>query len=120
MVATVTVAVLPSAAAARTVLNQLPHSGASHPALIRTLAIARTPAAEFGAAQRQLSYAAAAESYVIMATAGFADGRSRVRLAADGYLNNELTSLAYGLMGRAKSVLGGPVATPACPGTPGC
>jgi hypothetical protein len=121
LVATVAVAVLPSAAAAGTAVDQLSGSGTSHPQLVRALAIARTPAAGFGAAQRQLSYATAAESYVIMATAGFADGRSRrVHLAADGYLHSELTSLAYGLVGNAKSVLGGPPGTPACPGAPGC
>jgi hypothetical protein len=120
LVATIAVAVLPSAAAAGTVVNQLSGSGASHPALVRALAIARTPAADFGAAQREVSYVTAAEAYVIMATAGFADGRGRVRLAADGYLDNELTSLAYGLAGKAKSVLGGPPAAPACPGAPGC
>jgi hypothetical protein len=120
LVATVAVAVLPSAAAARTVANQLSGSGTSRPALIRALAIARTPAADFGAAQRQISYVTAAESYVIMATAGFADGRGRVRLAADSYLDNELKSMINGLVGKAKSVLGGPLATPACPGTAGC
>jgi len=120
LVATVGVAVLPNAAAAATVVNQLSRSGASHPAPIHALAIARSPAADFGAAQRQVSYVTVAESYVIMATAGFADGRGRVRLTADDYLDSELTSLAYGLVGRAKSVLGGPPARPECPGTPGC
>jgi hypothetical protein len=120
LVATIAVAVLPGVTAAREAVNQLTGSGARHPSPIRTLAIARTPAANFGAAQRQLSYVTAAQSYVIMATAGFADGRGRVHLAADGYLDNELTSLAYGLVGKAKSVLGGPPAMPACPGAPGC
>ena len=121
LVATIAVAVLPSAAAAGTVVNQLSGSGASHPALIRALAIARTAKpADFGAAQRQISYVTAAQSYVIMATAGFADGRGRMRLAADGYLDTELSSMTYGLVGKAKSVLGGPPATPACPGAPGC
>ncbi|HUA40654.1 MAG TPA: hypothetical protein VMA32_03775 [Streptosporangiaceae bacterium] len=120
LVATVAVAVLPNVTAAGTAVNQLSGSGGSHPQLVRALAIARTPAADFSPRQRQLSYATAAESYVIMATAGFADDRGQVRLRADGYLDSELTSLAYGLLGKAKSVLGGTPATPACPGAPGC
>jgi hypothetical protein len=121
LVATVAVTVLPSTTAASAVVNDLSQDGrASSPALVRTLAIPRTPAAGFGAAQRQLSYITGAESYVIMATAGFADGRGRVRVAADDYLDGEMSSLAIGLVDRAKSVLGGPPATPACPGTPGC
>ena len=90
------------------------------PALVRTLAISRTPAAGFGAAQRQISYVTAAESYVIMATVGFADDRRKIHIAAVDYQNSELSSLAVGLVGKAKSVLGGPPAAPACPGTPGC
>jgi hypothetical protein len=121
LVATVAVAVLPSATAASAVVNDLSQDGAaSSPALVRTLAIARTPAAGFGAAQRQVSYTYGAESYVIMATAGFADGRGRVRVASDDYLDGELSSLVVGLVGRDKSVLGGPPAAPACPGAPGC
>jgi hypothetical protein len=120
LVATVAVAVLPSVTAAGTAVNQLSGSGATHSLLVRALAIPRTPAAGFGTGQRQLSYATAGESYVIMATAGFADGRGPVHLAADDYLDGELTSLAYGLVGNAKSVLGDAPAPPACPGAPGC
>jgi hypothetical protein len=121
MVATVAVAVLPTTTAAGAVVNDLSQEGvASSPALVRTMAVARTPAARFGAAQRQLSYITGAESYVIMATAGFADGRGRVSVAADDYLDGELSSLAIGLADKAKSVLGGSPATPACPGAPGC
>ena len=50
-----------------------------------------------------------------MATAGFADGRGRVRLADDGYLDGELSSMTNGLVGKVRSVLGRPPATPACP-----
>jgi hypothetical protein len=121
LVATVAVAVLPSSTAVSAVVNDLAQDGsASSPALVRALAVARTPAAGFGAAQRQLSYITGAESYVIMATAGFADGRGRVRVAADDYVDGELSSLSIGLVDKAKSVLGSPPATPACPGAPGC
>jgi hypothetical protein len=121
LVATLAVAVLPSSAVARAAVSQLSADGAARqPSLVRTLTIARTPAAGFGAAQRQLSWAAAAQSYVIMATAGFADGRRFVHIAADSYQDSEMTSLAEGLMDSAASVLGSRPAVPACPGTPGC
>jgi hypothetical protein len=121
LVATIAVAVLPSTAAASAVVNDLAQDGAaSSPALVRAMAVARTPAAGFGAAQRQLSYTTFGQSYVIMATAGFADGRGRVRVATDDYLDGEMSSLVIGLAGRAKSELGGPPAAPACPGAPGC
>ncbi|HUC22879.1 MAG TPA: hypothetical protein VMA73_09250 [Streptosporangiaceae bacterium] len=121
LVATVAVAVLPRAAAAGAVVNDLSQDGlATSPKLVHALAISRTLAAGFGAAQRQLSYVTAAESYVIMATVGFADDRGRIHVAADVYQDSELSSLAIGLVGKAKSVLGGPPAAPECPGTPGC
>lgn len=122
LVATVAVAVLPSSAAARAVSSELSSSpgGTASPAMFRVLSVPRTPAAGFGAAQRQLSYATSAQSYVIMATAGFTDDRHRVRLTASDYQYSELTSLVYGLASKAKSVLGGRPATPVCPGAPGC
>ncbi len=120
LVATVAVAVLPSSAAARTVVSQLLRGDTTSPALVRVLSVARSPAAGFGAAERQLSYATSGESYVIMATAGFTDDRHRVHLPASDYQYGELTSLAYGLADKAKSELGGRPATPACPEAPGC
>jgi hypothetical protein len=118
MVATLAVAVLPSASAARIVARDLAGSGAGHPA-VRTLRIAGTPAAGFGAAQRQLSSTADAGPYVIFATAGFSDGRRRMRLA-DIYLDAEMRSLANGLIHAAESALDRPVPVPSCPGAPGC
>ncbi len=121
LVATLAVAVLPSSAVARAAVSRLSADGAARqPSLVRTLTIARTPAAGFGAAQGQLSWAAAAQSYVIMATAGFADGRRFVHIAADSYQDSEMTSLAEGLMGSAASVLGSRPAVPVCPRAPGC
>jgi hypothetical protein len=120
LVATVAVAVLPSAAAAREVASELSPRGMPIPAMVRVLSVARTPAAGFGAAQRQLSFATSGESYVIMATAGFTDDRHRVRLPDTDYQYSELTSLVYGLASNAKSVLGGRPGIPMCPGAPGC
>lgn len=120
LVATVAVAVLPSTAAASTAAGELSQAAAGSAVLVRALAIARTPAAGFRTRQRQLGFAAGARSYVIMATAGFADDRRQVDLTADNYLHSELTSMVHGLIGNAKSVLGGRPATPVCPGAPGC
>lgn len=120
MVATVVVAVLPSAAAARTVVAALTGTGTSHPAMVRALAIPGTPSAAFADADRQLSDAADAGPYVIMSAAGFSDGRRRVHISADHYLDSELTSLTGGLIHSAGQALGRPPPVPACPGAPGC
>jgi hypothetical protein len=120
MVATIAVAVLPGSATAQAVAAALPGSADARPALVRALSIPRTAAAGFRDAQRQLSVTTAAGPYVIMATAGFSDGRNRVSIAADPYLYHELASLASGLTRSASLVLGKPPAVPACPGAPGC
>lgn len=118
LVATITVAVLPSASAARTVVRDLPGSGAGQ-MVVRALRIAGTPAARFGDAQRQLSGTAHVGPYVILATAGFSDARHHLRIA-DHYLDMEMVSLVSGLMHAASSTLGGPPPVPTCPGAPGC
>jgi hypothetical protein len=116
MVATIAVAVLPGSAAAQAAAAAMTDS----PDLVRALGVPRTAADAFRDAQRQLSRATAAGPYVIMATAGFSDGRHQVKIAADPYLNSELASLAGGLVKSASLVLGKPPAVPACPGAPGC
>ena len=120
LVATVAVAVLASTAEQRIVVQDLTSSGNASPALVRALRVARTPAAGFGGPQRQLTQAAGAGPYVILSTAGFADGRHRVRLSGDPYLGTEMSSLASGLVGSAERVLGAPPPPVACPGAPGC
>ncbi len=81
LVATVAVAVLPDTAAERAAVQDLTGSGAISPRLVRALAVPRTPAGAFGQAQRQLTRAVGAGPYVILSTAGFADGRRHVQLA---------------------------------------
>ncbi len=70
--------------------------------------------------QQQLSWDTHAGSYVILATAGYADGRPQEQVAADPYLFAEMTSLEQGLGGAVSGVLGQPPPTPACPRAPGC
>jgi hypothetical protein len=82
--------------------------------------VASTPAGRFGDAERQLTRAFGAGPYVVLATAGFTDGRHHVRLSADPYLQNEMTSLAAGLATSAGRALGQPLPALVCPGAPGC
>jgi hypothetical protein len=118
MVATVTVAVLPSASAADTVVKALPISGTGHMA-IRPLRIPGTPAVWFDDDDRQLSRTEAVGPYVIMVTSGFSDGRHHMP-ASDPYVDTEMLSLVTGLTHAASSTLGAPLPVPACPGAPGC
>jgi hypothetical protein len=118
LVATVGVAVLPDSDAAREVVTKLGHRPSAEP--LTSLQVARSPAAGFGDPERQLSRVTATGPYVILSTGGFADGRRRVDIATDPYLDAELTSLAVGLSGSAGSVLGRQPPPPTCPGSPGC
>jgi hypothetical protein len=120
LVATMAVAVLPDAQAARMATGELTGTPARNPALVQSLRVARTAAAAFGDAQRQLSRTSYGGPYVIMTTVGFADGRHRVRVSADQYLDQEMLSLVNGLSRSADAALGRPPATPVCPGAPGC
>lgn len=119
LVATMAVAVLPDAQAARMATGELTGPG-RNPALVQSLRVARTAAAAFGDAQRQLSSTSYGGPYVIMTTVGFADGRHKVRVSADQYLDQEMLSLVHGLSGSADAALGRPPTTPVCPGAPGC
>ena len=120
MVATVVVAVLPSSAAATAVVADLMSARISHSQTARAMAVAGTPAARFADSQRQLSDAGAEGPYVIMSAAGFSDGRRKVHIAVDHYLDFELVSLADGLIHAAGQSLGKTPAIPVCPGAPGC
>ena len=92
LIATVTVAVLPDTAAERAVVEDLADDGS----------------------------AVGAGPYVILSTAGFADGRHHVRLASDQYLDDEMSSLTSGLANSAEGALGKPLPPLVCPGAPGC
>lgn len=121
MIVTVGVAVLRdgrSAAAADALLAGEGRGGP--PASLRPAPVPGTLAAHFSRAQRQLSWDAHAGPYVILATAGYADGRPRVRVSADSYLKYEMSSLDGGLGGAVQTVLGSEPPVPTCPGAPGC
>jgi hypothetical protein len=121
IIATVGVAVLPdtrAAAAAEERLASAAHGG--QPRAVRPAPVSGTLAAHFDAAQRQLSWNTPAGPYVILTTAGYADGRPRVRVAADSYLKSEMSSLDGGLEGAVAGVLSTAPPAPTCPGAPGC
>jgi hypothetical protein len=119
MVATLVVAVLPGSSAASSAAHALraPTYGTAGPA--EAFPVPGTPAAGFGDAERQLSHVDAAGPYVILSTAGFTDGRTGA-VAADGYVDAEMASLAQGLVASAQRILGKPPPAPVCPGAPGC
>jgi hypothetical protein len=120
LVATVIVAVLPTTAAQRAVVEDLTGAGTVSPALVQALPVAGTAASVFADPQRQLTTAVGAGPYVILSTAGFADGRHHVRLAADPYLDSEMSSLTSGLVSSAERPLDQPLPPLVCPGAPGC
>jgi hypothetical protein len=121
MLVTIGVAVLPSSSAATAAGNRL--ADGEPQAADGSVApdpIPGTLAAGFGGSQRQLSWATHAGSYVIMATAGYADGRPQEHVAGDPYLFAEMSNLELGLGDTVSGVLGKVPATPSCPGAPGC
>lgn len=117
MLVTVGVAVLPSAAAASAAAAQLASAlGAG----VVPAPVPGTIAAGYTAAQQQLTWDTRAGSYVIMATAGYADGRPHVHVAADPYLFAEMSGLEQGVGAAVAGVLAKPPPLPSCPGAPGC
>jgi hypothetical protein len=121
-VMTVGVAVLAGAAQSSAAQAALARAGGNtqpRPG-IRAVALGSTPASRFGAAQRQLSGSFSAGPYVIMYTAGYADGRPRLPLSDDPYAQNEMTSAALGVAQAVAETLAAPPAVPHCPGAPEC
>jgi hypothetical protein len=88
--------------------------------LLRPVSVPGTPAAAFGSKQRQLAWVVGSGSYLVMATAGYADGRPAVPVASDSYAYLEMTSLARGVAVDIAAPLGVPPPVPHCPGGPGC
>jgi hypothetical protein len=126
MVLTVGVAVLRSEPSAISAAHFLTGGVAAAPGavsrhlLLRPVPVPDTPAAAFGIKQRQLAWVVGAGSYLVMATAGFADGRPKVPVASDSYEYLEMTSLARGIAADIAGPLGARPPTPRCPGGAGC
>jgi hypothetical protein len=88
--------------------------------MLAPVSVPDTPAAAFRTRQRQLSWVVGAGSYLVLATAGFADGRPKVPVASDSYTYQEMTSLARGVAVDIAAPLGARPSAPKCPGEPGC
>jgi len=118
---TVGVAVLPSPAAARAALHDLPNLDGSRltPGL-RAVPFRRTLVARFGNRQRQLSWGRADGPYLVLATVGYADGRRRVNESTNLYATAEMTGLENGVGGWVAAHLGAAPPLPRCPGGPAC
>jgi hypothetical protein len=116
---TIGVAVMPGAAATLASISALPSAGGLRYGVL-PLAFARTPAAGFGNSERQLSSAMAAGPYVVLAAAGYTDGRPSIPLRSDAYAYGEMDSLAAGVADAIGSRIGALPPPPTCPGVPGC
>jgi len=117
MLVTVGVAVMPSAGAARSAAGKL---SADPEATVRALGVRGTLAASFSDRDRQLWWATSDGPYVIMTTAGYANGMPQVSVASDPYTDQEMTSVANGIANAVGMPLGAQPPTPVCPGAPGC
>ena len=120
-VLTVGVAVLPSAAQATAAEAAITAAGAGeqYPG-VQAVAFGGTPAGSFVAAQRQITRSFVAGPYIVMYTAGYADGRPRVPIGEDSYADSEMTSAARGVAETVAGTLAAPPPAPSCPGSPGC
>jgi hypothetical protein len=119
LVATVGVAVLPTPAAAASAATALSAGSGVRPGVV-PVPFPRTIAARFFEPERQLTVANSDGPYLVLSTAGFADGRPRVRISTDGYTDAEMFSLANGLARAVEKPLSAAPPVPHCPGSPGC
>jgi hypothetical protein len=119
MVVTVGVAVLPSTAAAESAATALSALSGRRPGVV-PVPFPHTIAARFYAPERQLTLATSGGPYLLLSAAGYADGRPRVRITTDGYINTEMFSLANGVARAVEKPLAAAPPPPHCPGSPGC
>jgi hypothetical protein len=87
---------------------------------VRTVPFRGTLAAQFRNRQRQVTGASARGPYLILYTAGYADGRRRDHVSSNPYASNEMKDLAVGLARDIGRPLGAAPPVPRCPGAPGC
>ncbi|MEU1880661.1 hypothetical protein ABZ470_25410 [Streptosporangium sp. NPDC020072] len=82
---------------------------------VRPVAFPGTAGELFGAAQRQHNSWIAAGPYVVLSTAGYADGRTREAVPPEEILHSELWPTAQSIAGRIARALGDePSAVPQC------
>ena len=126
LVLTVGIAVLSSQRSAETAAHLLTggvasgQGGPSKRLVLAPVPVPDTPASSFRAKQRQVAWVVGSGSYLVLATAGYADGRPKVQVATDSYTYLEMTSLARGVAVDVARPLGVPPPAPKCPGGPAC
>jgi hypothetical protein len=119
MAVTVGIAVLPSEGAARHSKSSL--AGVSDPGpLVRAVHFRRTDTAAFGGKSGQVPWERVTGPYLMLADAGYADGRPWRPAGNDFYVRTEMVSLARGIGQAVASRLGAPPPQPQCPGSPVC
>ena len=118
-VITVGVAAMPGSSQAKAAERELAGVGGTG-AGVRTAPVAGSLAAAFTDSRRQFSAITPAGPYVVFYTIGYTDDRPRVPVTADNYADAEMTAAGQGVAHAVASKVDGPVATPHCPGTPGC
>jgi hypothetical protein len=118
-VTTVGIAVLPGAKAGAAAHGALSASAGDHPG-IRAAGVAGTLAAWFADSGRQVSSSIAAGPYLVMYTAGYADGRPREAADATQYSGGELLRVSESIAGNIAGRIGAEPPLPHCPGSPGC
>ncbi len=100
--------------------SALGQGGRASQLVLRPFRVSGSPAALYGYPQRQLSWVVAAGPYLVMATVGYADGRPHVPVGSDGYVSQEMMSIARGVAVRVAAPLGAAPPVPTCPGVPAC
>lgn len=118
-VTTIGVVVLGGARDAAVVRPALPGSGDRRPG-VRAVAFPGTLTASFADRSRQVGSSIPAGPYVVMYTAGYADGRPYLVGEKDQYALDELRSASHGIAAVIGRRIGAPPASPHCPGAPGC
>jgi hypothetical protein len=121
-VVTVGAAVLPGTARASAAAKAIAADGSPGGLgpTVHTVRFAGTLAGSFSNGRRQVSGVLAAGAYVVLYTVGYADSRPKEPVAGDNYAYGEMTNSGTGVAHAVLSVLAAPVASPRCPGTPGC
>jgi hypothetical protein len=116
---TVGIAVLPSDGAARRSSSSL--AGVSRTgALVRAVHFRRTGTAAFDGKSGQVPWERVTGPYLVLAAAGYADGRPWRPAGNDFYVRTEMVSLAGGIGRAVASRIGAPPPQPRCPGSPAC
>jgi hypothetical protein len=127
-VTTVGVAVLPSEAAAKKAYQSLSQprltaarsTGAGRLAAGVMVVRYRGTAAAMYNYNRQISASFYDGPYLVMYAAGYADSRPHVPVTSDHYTDDEMSYLAQGVAESVADKLAPALASPHCPGAPGC